>query len=59
MDAKLPTPTAEQMLTNEELNRAHARLLAQWGEEAPDTRDEYRHPEDFTPPEWAARCDNE
>jgi hypothetical protein len=52
MGAKLPTPTAAQMLTNDALNRAHTRLLAQWGEEAPDTRDEHRHPEDFDVPEW-------
>lgn len=53
-----PTPTAAQMLTNEELNRAHARMLAQWGEEAPDARDEYRHEEDFNPPAWAERYES-
>jgi hypothetical protein len=59
MDTKQPhTPTAAQILTNEELNRAHARMLEQWGEEAPDTRDEYRHPYDFLQPSWAERYED-
>lgn len=53
-----PTPTIEQMLTNEELNSAHARLLAQWGEEAPDARDEFTHPEDWNPHAWAERYES-
>ncbi len=59
MEAKQPvTPTTAQILTNEELNRAHARMLAAWGEDAPDTRDEYRSPLDFNQPEWAERYED-
>lgn len=53
-----PTPTLEQNLANEALNRAHARMLAELGEGPPDTRDEYTHPEDFNPPAWAERYED-